>query len=197
MKALKIITGVFAAVLVLASCKSNMDLTKRHYTKGYYFHKSKTLDQPKTTEEVAVNKNKAADLKLRNAELTKKSEESVKGELKETNQPVVLNSMQKAEKKEKASAGKSISTYISAKKATSAIQQKNKKQSSSAKGGDANTILLVILCLFPFINLIPVYIHDGKSVTTNFWLTLLLDILFFLPGIIFAILVVLDVVNLA
>jgi uncharacterized membrane protein YqaE (UPF0057 family) len=73
----------------------------------------------------------------------------------------------------------------------------NQSVLTGAKGkSDGNLILMVILCLFPFINLIAIYMHDS-GVTTNFWITLLLDVLFFLPGIIFALLVVLDVVNLA
>lgn len=77
------------------------------------------------------------------------------------------------------------------------ITQENAVQQKRNGGGDANLILLVILSLFPFINLIAMYLHDGKSVTTNFWVDLILDILFFVPGIVFALLVVLDVVNLA
>jgi len=73
------------------------------------------------------------------------------------------------------------------------------KLAKSKKAGDSDTnlIVLVILCLFPFINLIAIYLKDSKSITLNFWITLILDFLFFLPGIIFALLVVLDVVNLA
>jgi uncharacterized membrane protein YqaE (UPF0057 family) len=70
-------------------------------------------------------------------------------------------------------------------------------KNSTPTPSDDEKILWIILCLFPFINLIPVYLHDGKKVTANFIVTLILDLLFFLPGIIFALLVVLDVVNLA
>lgn len=50
-----------------------------------------------------------------------------------------------------------------------------------------NTILLVILALFiPFL---AVYLHQ-KEINSKFWISLLLTILFFLPGVIYAILVI-------
>ncbi|MBL7916998.1 MAG: YqaE/Pmp3 family membrane protein [Bacteroidia bacterium] len=56
-------------------------------------------------------------------------------------------------------------------------------------------IVLIILCFLWWLNLIAVYLHDG-DITLNFWITLLLD-LTFIGGVIFSLLVVLDVVNLA
>jgi cobalamin biosynthesis Mg chelatase CobN len=76
--------------------------------------------------------------------------------------------------------------------------QKNKNTSSSSSSGTFSggmLVLMIILCLFPLINLIPVYLHDG-SVTLNFWITLVLDLIV-IGGIIFSLLVVLDVVSLA
>jgi len=84
-----------------------------------------------------------------------------------------------------------------AKKLQKIVNKLTQSNQTSAAGGGTSTgmlILYIILCLFPFINLIPVYLHDGKSVTMNFWVTLILDLL--ILGIIFALLVVLDVVNL-
>lgn len=101
----------------------------------------------------------------------------------------------------------SLNTQNSSKKAAKFFPQAiSKKQAekatshmtSSAGGGKASgglLVLYIILCLFPFINLIPVYLTDG-SITLNFWVTLILDILGALPGIIFALLVVLGVVSL-
>lgn len=84
------------------------------------------------------------------------------------------------------------------------VQTKTKnllKETRSVAGGAAATggatlVLYVILCLFPLINLIPVYLTDG-AVTMNFWLTLILDLLTVIGGIIFALLVVLGVVSIA
>ncbi|MCB0410658.1 MAG: hypothetical protein KDD29_10595, partial [Flavobacteriales bacterium] len=62
---------------------------------------------------------------------------------------------------------------------------------------DTMLVLLVILCFFWMLGLISVYIHDGKKITLNFWITLILYLLGWIPGIIFSLLVVLDAVNLA
>ena len=106
----------------------------------------------------------------------------------------------KVETKKNVTATASKKNIIVAKifKALKLTHLKNKLAKSKKAGdSDTNLIVLVILCLFPFINLIAIYLKDSKSITLNFWITLILDFLFFLPGIIFALLVVLDVVNLA
>jgi hypothetical protein len=64
------------------------------------------------------------------------------------------------------------------------------------KGDDTELIVLVILSLFPILCLIAIYLKDGKNITLNFWIDLILHITLF-GAIIFALLVVLDVVNLA
>lgn len=64
------------------------------------------------------------------------------------------------------------------------------------KGGDTELIVLVILSLFPILCLIAIYLKDGKNITLNFWIDLILHFTLF-GEIIFALLVVLDVVNLA
>jgi hypothetical protein len=69
-------------------------------------------------------------------------------------------------------------------------QNQNKKNDS-----DTELIILVILSLFPILSLIAVYLKDGKKVTVNFWITLILHFLFFYW--LFALLRVLDVINLA
>jgi len=61
--------------------------------------------------------------------------------------------------------------------------------------GDTNTLVLVILSLFPILCLIAVYLKDG-GITLNFWVDLLLH-LTVIGAMIFAILVVLDIVSLA
>lgn len=74
------------------------------------------------------------------------------------------------------------------------IKTAEKAISANSAGGVA-LLVLIILCLFPFINLIPVYITDG-GITLNFWITLLLNFTY-IGGVIFALLVVLGIVSLA
>jgi len=77
------------------------------------------------------------------------------------------------------------------------ISKKIKKDHSSSNDDDAMLILEIILCFFWVLNLIAIYLKDGKTITANFWVTLILDLLFWIPGLIFSLLVVLDVINIA
>ncbi len=188
-----------ALAILISSCGNKMTLLKRHYTKGYYMQHSKQ------SEKVAINKAKIVS--------TDKMEPTIVSFIKENKAaPPVLSASLKINKGEKTASKQSHSqelnkhialqnNIVNSMKVASAKafakESANQQKENRGGGGDANLLILVILCLFPFINLIAMYLHDGKSVTTNFWLDLILDILFFLPGIIFALLVVFDVVNLA
>lgn len=63
--------------------------------------------------------------------------------------------------------------------------KKNKRS-----GGDAstNTLLLVILAIL--LPPLAVYLHQGE-INTKFWISLLLTILFWVPGVIYALIVIL------
>lgn len=63
-------------------------------------------------------------------------------------------------------------------------------KAQKASGGEAstNTILLVILALI--LPPLAVYLHEG-AVNGKFWLSLLLTLLFWIPGVIYALIVVL------
>jgi len=59
------------------------------------------------------------------------------------------------------------------------------------QNGEVDFLLIVIVTI-----LLPplgVFLYEG-DITTNFWITLLLTLLFVLPGLIFGLLVVLDVI---
>jgi uncharacterized membrane protein YqaE (UPF0057 family) len=64
-------------------------------------------------------------------------------------------------------------------------EQKKKGLSSS----DDNTILLVILAIL--LPPLAVYLHEGE-INSKFWIDLILTLLFWLPGAIYALIVVLD-----
>lgn len=69
------------------------------------------------------------------------------------------------------------------------VQRAEQQAAASAK--DVN-IVEVILCLIFPLGILAVYLHEG-GINSKFWITLLLSLLI-LPGIIYALLVVLDVV---
>lgn len=192
------------AVLLLGSCANKFSLVKRKYNKGYYLDiagKSSKQDN-KQEKTVALNTKKINTVSDNKEALAEIKPSTIKTlPLVNLNEAQANNSPAKQTVKKNpalvtASANKNlINTRVNIK----TLALKNAESKTSAAKGDSGVskIILIILCFFPFINLIPVYIHDGNKLTLNFLVTLLLDLLFFIPGIIFALLVVLDVVNLA
>ena len=86
-----------------------------------------------------------------------------------------LKSLSKKEKKERV---KEIKTEMKALKA-------------AKKAGDdpsTNTLLLVILAIL--LPPLAVYLHEGE-INNRFWISLLLTILFWLPGVIYALIIIL------
>ncbi len=65
---------------------------------------------------------------------------------------------------------------------------KNYKAQKAAGEASTNTILLVILALI--LPPLAVYLHEG-TINGKFWLSLLLTLLFWIPGVIYALIVVL------
>jgi len=85
------------------------------------------------------------------------------------------NSLSKKEKKAKIKeAKKELKAFKAAKKA--------------GQEPSTNTLLLVILAIL--LPPLAVYLHEGE-INTKFWISLLLTILFIIPGIIYALIVVL------
>ncbi len=75
------------------------------------------------------------------------------------------------------------------KEAKSAIKEfKAKKSSGTSDAAEINTLLLVLITI-----LIPplgVYLHQGE-INSKFWISLLLTLLFYVPGLIYSLIVVL------
>jgi uncharacterized membrane protein YqaE (UPF0057 family) len=63
-----------------------------------------------------------------------------------------------------------------------------KAQKKAGTSTDTNTLLLVILAIL--LPPLAVYLHE-IAINTKFWIDLLLTLLFFLPGIIYALIVIL------
>ncbi len=66
--------------------------------------------------------------------------------------------------------------------------QQLKAEKKAGSEPSTNTVLLVILAIL--LPPLAVYLHPGE-INTKFWISLLLTLLFFLPGVIYALLVVL------
>lgn len=176
MKALKLLVAVMGISLLFASCKSNLDLTKRHYTKGYYFHKRSSVDQPTTKEAVAVKTEKSTinEIPLKQVALAKNERNSpiLKGGVKENDQALGFS---KTKSRTRAvSENISTSEELKHKKASSVIQQKGKTTGTpAAASGDVKLILCIILAIF--IPPLGMYIWNKQ---TDIWF--IVDLILFL-----------------
>ena len=188
------------AIIFLSSCANKFSLTKRKYTKGYYFASSKSktstkneinhsnlvvenltakkspiLNETNSVKEIA-NNSKNEILKISTTQIT--------SPIIKTTTPVLIASSNAKNNFETKTAIKPV------------VEKQNINLNPAKKGsGDNDLIIQIILCFFPILCLIAVYLHDGKSITLNFWIDLLLH-LTFIGEIIFAFLVVLDIVDL-
>jgi len=66
--------------------------------------------------------------------------------------------------------------------------RKFKKAEKAGSEPSTNTLLLVILAIL--LPPLAVYLHEGE-INTRFWISLILTLLFFVPGVIYALIVVL------
>jgi uncharacterized membrane protein YqaE (UPF0057 family) len=86
-----------------------------------------------------------------------------------------FNNLSKKEKKERV------------KEVKKAVKQ-YKADKRAGKVADTNTLLLVILAIL--LPPLAVYLHEG-AINNRFWISLLLTLLFWIPGVIYALIVVL------
>jgi len=200
MKNLVIILSI--ATIILSSCSSSKHgiVFKRKYTKGFYVAHHSKKNSVKAAEENKQEVNLTAEVK-RTIELSK-----VISEVKETTtsksneKSIVVTKPLINEVKHNTISVDSKAAVASAKpskiKTLHKIIDIKKKASKSSGGSDSNLILLVILSIFPFFALLAMYLKDGKKITLNFWVDLILHITL-IGYIIFALLVVFDIINLA
>lgn len=196
----KIILSLLAVIL-LGSCANKFSLAKRKYTKGYYFASSKNTSAGKKENEHKGVVAKQLNKKNTIIPVETSSAIEIKDQPlvvnKNTEQVIVKNTASKRSLAPVTASAKSKEHFFF-KPAVKAVSQKQNISNINDKKGssDTNLIIMIILCLFPFINLIPVYLHDGKKLTLNFLITLILDFTWVL-GVVYALLVILDVVDLA
>lgn len=214
-----LLMGILALTFVLGSCT----MEKRLYNKGYNVQRiqnystskaNSVKDEFKVKEEV----NQTAET-LAEEVPVKQTKKAVKNENKVNNVESVRNvqpTQKEVANNDVASATEEVPAVSSSfykRNLTRSIQESNQGDNVNApndfqraqspavvsgRGGGSSgapLIILIILCFLSFLNLIAVYIHDG-GITLNFWITLILDFTF-IGGVIFSLLVVLDVVDLS
>ena len=201
----KIIT-LFLGLAILTGCSTKISLVKRKYNKGFFVSTSGTrhvkpsqTSSAKITREVKQNPQTSVPVEnVENTENTGFTQNAVEQNNEKGQIAVVKNKTTKQTpalvKKKQANAENedSDNTFT-----TSDKKYFGKAKSASKAGAsDENTLILVILAIFPILCLIAVYLKDNKSITLNFWVDLLLH-LTAIGEIVFAILVVLDILSLA
>ncbi|MBL7902475.1 MAG: YqaE/Pmp3 family membrane protein [Bacteroidia bacterium] len=188
------------AAIFASSCSSKIGIAKRKYGKGYYVsvsHKPKAVTKESPEQISKPSPETVAQVRVNGKEDVKSVQVPKPVVADVENTKVNLNASNKDSKALTLQASAAKKNNL---KNNAVIKALNaaalNKGAASKKADDTNTILLVILCLFWWLNLIAVYLHQGKKITNDFWITLILDITFIL-GVVYAILVVLDVLSFA
>jgi len=198
---MKKIILIVSSIAMLTSC-STQSFLKRKYTKGFFIEKTSS---PELVQKNELNYSKS--LHQDNSNVTPSSvafttnysytNSDIKPAISNQNNSSItaLNtSLTISPKitKVKFSAPNHFTSTKNISQLKSTIN--NNAHKNSFKPSDSDRIIWVILSLFPILALIAIYLHDGKQITLNFWIDLLLHFVFLYW--LFALLVVLDVINL-
>lgn len=189
--------------IALSSCNGKYTIAKRKYNKGFYVSRSSSN---KSNDQQIADKKRNIQADLSQTEIVKSTTEKTDKELIDQvklNDEILISSSSKSDPKifsnhtnETIALASIQSNHVPMHVNFKKIEISNSKiEHSSKKDSDSDKIIQIILALFPILCLIAVYLHDGKSIKLNFWIDLLLH-LTFIGEIIFALLVVLDIIDL-
>lgn len=205
------ILAVILSAFIFASCGTSHDVVdgglfqKRKYNKGYHVSKKGKVSSSKTDNESEV----AAVVEIENVDLKSNSiihepittsqsiatDKSVGTLVATTSNDIKVVEEKKVEKNSSFDANglaknnrnmsrKGLSTFIS----DNPLSLEKSDNTSQDQNTTDNTLLLVIIAFFiPFL---AVGLYDG--ITGRFWLSLILTFLFWLPGFIYALIVILE-----
>ncbi|GIV27855.1 MAG: hypothetical protein KatS3mg027_1669 [Bacteroidia bacterium] len=209
MKKLSIFIYLLTIGVFLTSC-STQNFLKRKYTKGMFIETIAHSKKPQSN--YITNDNQTSypliskHLHNNPIELSSTSPNNQENIISQNNisetktyskKQILLSNKHQLQNNKRTSLSSSNHSYTPNSYHSFKPQQKNITAFTISQKKDDDKIIWVILSLIPILCLIAIYLHDGKKVTTNFWIDLILHLLLVLPAIIFALLVVLDVINLA
>ena len=209
MKTKIIFSGLVGLALILGSCGSSNNVVsngliqKRKYKKGFFFKSNKDLrvvrENAKEKNSVVVNGENieiydglSADISPsqdlnkslalgKEIQATKDliplgmGEVSIQTKLKETNSPQFISNTKTKNEVRTSSREK--------------IEQRRKIDSNSTSADDRLILLVILAILIP-----PLAVFLARGIGTEFWISLILTLLFYFPGMIYSLLVVLDVI---
>ncbi|MDZ4664336.1 MAG: hypothetical protein SGJ15_05620 [Bacteroidota bacterium] len=194
----KIIALMAIIGIVFSSCNGKYTIAKRKYNKGFYVSKSGSTSTKPAISHAKAAKITAPEEKIETVVIAKAEEKTIAiAPLKIVAQPAVHHKTPSISNSSQGSAiaSTSKSTYANTKEIKPIKVDHANVNSAQERKGDSNLIVMIILALFPILCLIAVYMHDS-GITLNFWIDLLLH-LTIIGEIIFALLVVLDIIDLA
>ena len=209
MKTKIIFSGLVGLALILGSCVSSNNVVsngliqKRKYKKGFFFKSNTDLrvvrENAKEKNSVVVNGENieiydglSADISPsqdlntslalgKEIQATKDliplgmGEVSIQTKLKETNSPQFISNTKTKNEVRTSSREK--------------IEQRRKIDSNSTSADDRLILLVILAILIP-----PLAVFLARGIGTEFWISLILTLLFYFPGMIYSLLVVLDVI---
>lgn len=203
--------SLLALVVFFASCATtDVSIVKRKYNNGYYVginnHKKVSVSANEK-KEVAENKTNQKNSAVSTSTIVTESFVSTESPQTNTHNTLIASTAKATQSALAKQSTKSITkkgaielsynnTKTSSIKKLNTVNQLKKISKAKHTATDDQTILLIILSLFPVLALIAMYLKDGKKITLNFWVDLLLHFTF-IGYAIFAVLVVLDVFSLA
>lgn len=209
MKTKIIFSGLVGLALILGSCGSSNNVVsngliqKRKYKKGFFFKSNKDLrvvrENAEEKNSIVVNGENieiydglSADISPsqdlntslalgKEIQATKDliplgmGEVSIQTKLKETNSPQFISNTKTKNEVRTSSREK--------------IEQRRKIDSNSTSADDRLILLVILAILIP-----PLAVFLARGIGTEFWISLILTLLFYFPGMIYSLLVVLDVI---
>ena len=196
--------SIFTIVILLFSSCGSLSISQKRYSNGlnidWFAGKDKKADSPKVAKKTKKNHQVAVLETMANEDVLTQTSEYVSASLPSEPIKVVLSQSNTTEQvKHNKSMVKTRVNLTSEKSGInklSAIKTISKiKKYGIAKTDDSVNILYLIMAFFPFLCLIAIYLYDGRELTTNFWVDLVLH-LTIIGEIVFAILVVLGLVSL-
>ena len=187
--------AALAAISLLSSCASNFSLTKRRYSSGYQvqlslFGKEKQKTEPQTAEQSNIQTERLSNLNAQTPKALKFDRIPQTAKPLNLSIPVVqkhteVQSLKDARRVNLIQPAKHNQIAQAIKPATS---EKRMLKRNLARNIEDSTLLYLIIAFF--IPCLGVLLYEGE-ITSHFWISLLLMVLFWLPGIIYAFLVIL------
>lgn len=199
-KSLLSVSSLFLVLAVaLSSCGSALQITKKRHSNGYYVnfgndhHKTKTVDEKTVAK---VKKQLQNNEKTKNESATEDLANKIEENQAEEN--TFSDRLATLQKKESRASTKHAKQAISATKASKKLNRKKikavKKAIKESKSDDTEDIAQLLLIILAII-CPPVAVYLMRGISTHFWISVILTLCFWLPGIIHALLLLFGAIS--